>query len=108
MPALPPGGSASLSAAQASRTVRTHATLASRNMATGYERRARQVKVLARPSASGGGVMPVDLSGRLSTELHELLDDVLKRLRGIDLVTARLTQERFYLGQVAENESAVF
>ncbi len=46
----------------------------------------------------------VGLSGRAATELRELSDDVCQRLRSVDLVRARPTQQRLNLCQVAQHE----
>ena len=47
--------------------------------------------------------MVFDLSGRVATELRELVDDVFERLSGIDFVSARPTYTRLDLCQVAEH-----
>jgi hypothetical protein len=64
----------------------------------------RQTDV-ALPSLSGA--RPWQRRTGLSTKGREFLDDRRERLCRVDLVRARLAQQRFYLGKVTKNKFAL-
>jgi len=54
------------------------------------------------------GRMELDLSGRLSTEFGELVDDGCERLGGVEFVSAGSPQKRLHVDKVAQHHFPLF